>query len=93
MKTLNPLYRAPLWAAIIVVMVIAVTSQPAQAQPEVSYLIPGDGWKPPPMGGPVVGYVVDQSTGKSYLVERDYFGHARIVDSILNEPDDPPGDK
>ncbi len=49
----------------------------------------GYGWKPPPMGGPVVGYVIDQSTGKSYLVERDYWGNARILDSIMNEPDDP----
>lgn len=51
--------------------------------PDIDYLIrvarETQGWVKPPMAGPQVRYVIDQSTGKSYLVEADYWGSARVL--------------
>lgn len=91
MKALKIAHILGLWTAIVAVGIIVLATVPAHAQPEVSYwIMSNNGWVPPGIGAPVMGYVIDQSTGKSYLVQRDYWGMStRIVDSILNKPDDP----
>lgn len=67
---------------------LALSMIPTFAQagnfPDINYLISvssmtSGGWKWPPMGGPVQRYVKDISTGKTYLMQVDYWGTARVL--------------
>lgn len=51
--------------------------------PDIQYLIQiaqmTSGWTTPPMGGPQQRYIKDISTGKTYLVEVDYWGEEVVL--------------
>ena len=73
---------------LLVVILITGTPSMVRAQPEVYPYFNtggGQGWYPPPMGGPLVQYVTDPDTGKEWLVEIGYWGTARISNSDLND--------
>lgn len=82
-------YRGLLLAVMVLAVVGAVAMLPAfsHAEPPVDSWIyaPGHGWIRPPMGGPITKYVVDPDTGKTYLIEADYWGSAQISDADLND--------
>ena len=76
-------------AALCVAAVLAIVAGPSMslAEPPVDSwrYVTGFGWAQPPMGGPVTKYVVDPDTGKTYLVEADYWGQASISEADLND--------
>lgn len=81
--------RSVFRAAAFLAVMLVLTLLPAlsQAEPQVDSWIyaPGHGWVLPSMGGPVTKYVVDPDTGKTYLVEADFWGNARISPADLND--------
>lgn len=78
-------FMVNLFAGMFLLSAIMTTSVLAgdSKLPDVDYLIrvarETQGWVKPPMAGPQVRYVIDHSTGKSYLVEVDYWGSARVL--------------
>ncbi len=74
-----------LFAAVLLLTGIMTSSATAgdTKLPDIDYLIQvaraTTGWYQPPMGGPQVRYIIDHATGKSYLVEVDYWGSAQVL--------------
>lgn len=83
-KSLNYLILS-LFAAVLLLTGIMTSSAAAgdTKLPDIDYLIQvaraTTGWYQPPMGGPQTRYIIDHATGKSYLVEVDYWGAARVL--------------
>jgi hypothetical protein len=64
--------------------IVGASSSEKEALPDINYLISvssmtSGGWKWPPIGGPVQRYVKDISSGKTYLIQVDYWGSARVL--------------
>lgn len=64
--------------------IVGASSSEKETLPDINYLISissmtSGGWKWPPIGGPVQRYVKDISSGKTYLIQVDYWGSARVL--------------
>jgi hypothetical protein len=80
----TPGYVVLLLVSIVLITLGAMTSFAADKDvPDIKYLIRvaqmTSDWTTPPMGGPVQRYIKDISTGKTYLVEVDYWGSEYVV--------------
>lgn len=91
MKSPTVAYRYIVLLKPIIVLAVALSmgmlSGLSFAEPPVDGWIyqPGYGWVRPPMGGPVTKYVRDPDTGRTYLLEVDFWGPARISPADLND--------
>lgn len=73
-----------LLSTFLVSSIVGASSSEKETLPDINYLISvssmtSGGWKWPPIGGPVQKYVKDISSGKTYLIQVDYWGSASVL--------------